>query len=153
MAPLSVRPGARPAPATAIWSSASSCSSSSWPWRVTRARNRIDPDWATLAIDLPWAGLALALLGLALRPLRARWPARRRAEVPAGAAPFLVASGWLYTPAAGHYGFALRPPGPATLSDRRAIRAHPAGVRAFRIRYEACWWHPAEWWARWRSQS
>ena len=75
MAPLSVRLGARPAPATAIWT---------WllllvlllALAIHAARNRIDHDWATLAIDLPWAGLALALVGLALRPLRARWPQR-----------------------------------------------------------------------------
>jgi hypothetical protein len=36
----------------------------------------------------------------------------------------------------------------------RFIRVYPDGVRAFRIRYEACcWWHPAEWWARWRSRA
>ena len=55
MAPLSVRLGARPAPATAIWT---------WllllvlllALAIHAARNRIDDDWATLAIDLPWAG-------------------------------------------------------------------------------------------------
>jgi hypothetical protein len=36
----------------------------------------------------------------------------------------------------------------------RFIRAHPGGARAFRIGYESCcWWHPAEWWARWRSRA
>jgi hypothetical protein len=36
----------------------------------------------------------------------------------------------------------------------RFIRVHPAGVQEFRIEYVACcWWHPAQWWARWRSRS
>ena len=169
---------ARPAPAAATWT---------WllllvlvtALAIHAARSRIDQDWATLAIDLPWAGLALALVGLVARPLQA-WPRRPAwqpapratraawivalvlgalalaavlapafsltgrtgltvrpartwgvadptlpavagvapaalAEVPAGAAPFLVATGWLYAPAAGHYGVSARPPGPVTL--------------------------------------
>jgi hypothetical protein len=165
----------RPAPAGATWT---------WllllvlvaALAIHAARSRIDHGWATLAIDLPWAGFALALLGLAARVRRGWWPAptdagRSRAariaalalgglalaaflapavarggragltvgtartwgvidpgptvrigvppaaleEIPAGAAPFLVASGWLYAPSAGHYGFSARPPGPVTL--------------------------------------
>jgi hypothetical protein len=34
----------------------------------------------------------------------------------------------------------------------RFIRMHPAGAREIRIGYvDCCPWHPAEWWARWRS--
>jgi hypothetical protein len=172
---LSVPPAARAAPATVTWT---------WllllvlvlALTIHAARSRIDQDWAMLTIDLPWAGRALALVGLVARPLRAwhrraswepvpratraAWitaliigtiafaavvalafrmtgctgltvravriwgvvdstpPARIGVEpsaldrVPAGAAPFLVASGWLYAPSAGHYGVTVRPPGP-----------------------------------------
>jgi hypothetical protein len=162
---------------------------------IHAARSRIDQNWATLALDLPWAGLALALAGLVARLLgvwrgRPAWGSATRAtrfariaalvlgavalaavlapslgmagrtgltvraarawgvvdpappaavgvaaagldQVPAGAAPFLVASGWLYAPSAGHYGLTVRPPGPMTLwIDGRPIVVIPPAPEA-----------------------